>query len=261
MRYFYQHDLADKLYARSNAKRLQRLESMSIAILSEFVQTYQTALALSFGKDSMTIAQILKNADILTILPLVMYNHSGVETEDTEAMRDHVCETWQLQNFQETRPDDEVLRKTVAQFDFSATHYGRDFVYECLEKPRWRMMDKFNITGCLLGLRKAESNARSINFAMRGENYYAKREKNQILTPIVNWTTQDVYGYLAYHDTPIHPVYAKLAKLGLPRDRLRHNTPLSLAFVQNGEISLLKRLYPKTFRAFCELYPSAANFT
>lgn len=39
--------------------------------------------------------------------------------------------------------------------------------------------------------------------------------------PIFDWSTADVFAYLAYHDLPVHPRYAMLGGGRWPRERLR----------------------------------------
>lgn len=44
---------------------------------------------------------------------------------------------------------------------------------------------------------------------------------NKTMAPLINWSGDDVFAYLALHDLPVHPVYAMSMAGAVPRERLR----------------------------------------
>jgi len=231
-----------------NAKRLknklQLLEEEAAICLNSFCSSFKTSLALSFGKDSMTILHILKKFNIPA--QIIMFNHSGIETPDTEELIAYTLKYYNIDNFVMTKPDKDILDFALQKIDVNAKHPVRDFVYFCLEKPRWTAMDEHKINGCILGLRAEESIGRRKNFMFRGKEYYNKRELNQILTPVANWRTDEVYAYAALEHIPFHPIYKKIAKYK-GKKFARHNTPIDISFLHDGHLTFLKKEYPETF--------------
>jgi len=256
--YFMEDIVAAKIYTNyleANAKK-------TILKIESFLDSCKfVCFSLSFGKDSMTILQLLHESGLIDKISLVMFNHSGIETDDTEIFIDYVVEYYDIKRkFYMTKPDENTLKKSLSTVDFDAFHPMRDFVYYCLEKPRWELMDKFDVDGTILGLRIDESRGRKINYFVRGDNYYAKRELSNILTPIVKWRTIDIYRFAALRKIPFHPIYRKKARLGYDKMQIRHNTPLEVKFSNNGDMSVLKALYPRTFQEYEHILPQISNF-
>ena len=135
-------------------------------MIKQEIKDRSVSLALSFGKDSMTMLHLCHKHNLLKDIKIVMWNNSGMEYPDALDFRDYVLDYYNVDNFVETCPEDpfsyfldkDVLNDSVM----------KDFVYDCLEKPRWKKMDENEIDCTLLGLRNEESKARRINNYMRG---------------------------------------------------------------------------------------------
>lgn len=258
---FHHYPLQDRYPPQAALGRLARLEEEAVAACRNFIGRRTTSLALSFGKDSMTVLHLLRVAGAVDRLAMVMWNSSGMDTPDTLAMRDYVVKRYALGNYVETAPDRETLEWTLSMVDVGAVHPTRDFVYECLERPRWRAMDEHGIDGVILGLRADESKGRAMHVAQRGPEYWNRREKADILMPIARWRTEDVFRYAAWRRVPLHPIYARAPALGFDRDRVRLASPADLTGASSGGLALLKRLYPETYRSYIVLAPDVASLT
>lgn len=261
MQEFHRYPTEDRLAARQQARRLAALESKVAALCAPFVEAHRVALALSFGKDSMTVLHIVHSAGLLDKCAVVMWNNSGMETTDTLAFRDYVVKRYALRNYVETCPDPEMLERTLRAIDFDSPHPTRDFVYECLELPRWHVMNEHGIDGTILGLRAEESRARRANIGVRGTQYWNRREKANILLPLAYWSGRDVLLHAALRNVPLHPVYARMPTLGFDRDRVRLNTPVSVCMRDHGQLAALRKLYPATFARYAGLVPAIRQFT
>jgi 3'-phosphoadenosine 5'-phosphosulfate sulfotransferase (PAPS reductase)/FAD synthetase len=134
-----------------------------------------------------------------------------------------------------------------------------EFTYQCLEKARWKAMDEYEINAVILGLRVEESRGRRINYFLRGDEYYNRREKNVVLQPLGLWSVKDVFFYMALENIPKHPVYNKLKKFK-EKKQIRLNTPLTLDFTSEGDIGILKHVYPKTFNRYAEILPHIRDY-
>lgn len=256
---FHQYLEHERLGAVLHRSRLDRLEADAARLMADFVEGRNVSLALSLGKDSMTLLHIAYKYGILPKVRMVMWNNSGIETRDTFAMRDYVITKYGLAwQFIETCPSKKDLKESLAMADLSAAHPVREFVYRCLELPRWEAMDRHNIDGTIMGLRAEESHARKISARMRGRLYANKREQADILTPLSWWKTEDVFEYAAREQIPLHPVYAKALKYGKERLRTRHNTPADPSFMNQGDLVFIKHAYPETFAKLGRYIPGIA---
>lgn len=80
--------------------------------------------------------------------------------------------------------------------------------------------------GALLGLRAEESAYRRLN-AARGPLYQVASGQWHCL-PLLGWTVDDVWAFIAGWDLPYNPVYDVLTRIGVPRSQQRIG-PLPLA--------------------------------
>lgn len=224
----------------------------SIDLISNFIQKNKNvALALSFGKDSMVLLHLLSVMGAINKIKLIMFNRSGFDAKETLALRDYVIFKYNINNYRET-----CVKNSFKYLKFNEskkTCYFSDFVYNVLEKPRWNLMDKYEIDSTLIGLRNQESKGRKINFAMRGFEYYNKREKANILQPLARWTTEDIFRYSFSEKIPIHPVYNRSKKMGFNFTMERVNMLIDNDNAYLGDrISKMKILYPNDYNDIVE---------
>lgn len=99
--------------------------------------------------------------------------------------------------------------------------------------------------GLALGLRAQESRGRAYNYARRG-SLYLHGSGRWVVTPLAQWTAEEVIGYVAAADIlPTNPVYRKL-ELAPDLNRLRDGTwyPRETADAQGYE-DWLRLHYPE----------------
>jgi 3'-phosphoadenosine 5'-phosphosulfate sulfotransferase (PAPS reductase)/FAD synthetase len=231
-------------------------EIKTYKLCEEFLEKNDAMLSLSFGKDSMTILHILFKYNLLNKLKIIMFNNSGFESNDLLRLRDYVLKKYNINNYEETFIDNykEFFKKDLKE-NIQKKHMSVNFVYNVLERPRWKIMDKYNINGTILGLRKEESKIRRINYYRKGIEYYNKRELSNILQPIVNWSTLDIFSYLYSENVPIHPVYFKAKQLKLDFKKIRVNTLSDINCYQYGRIQINKLLYPEEYDIILREFP------
>lgn len=260
---FHHYPMEERIGARMRASRLDRLARQSGDQLRVYLAGRKVVLALSYGKDSMVCLDLIHRSGLLSELSLVMWNRTGFEPEETLAFRDHVRDQYGLGGvvaYEETVPEQETLERTLSGVDPSAKHPTSDFVYECLEQPRWRMMDAYEISGTIMGLRQDESRARRMSIAQRGTQYWNRREKAEICLPVARWTTRDIFEYAASREVPLHPIYHRAPPLGFPRDRVRLSSPVDIGMRDHGQLVMLRRLYPETWAAYAQLVPAIRDY-
>jgi 3'-phosphoadenosine 5'-phosphosulfate sulfotransferase (PAPS reductase)/FAD synthetase len=93
----------------------------------------------------------------------------------------------------------------------------------------------------VMGLRAAESKARTMDFAARGHIHrYASGERSRVL-PIATWTTDDVWTYIIEAGLPWLDIYAALG----PDAR---NGMIGRSGIMHGRMAYLRRHFPEAWR-------------
>jgi 3'-phosphoadenosine 5'-phosphosulfate sulfotransferase (PAPS reductase)/FAD synthetase len=257
MKKFHKYPLPIKLFKN----QIYHLEQKAITKIMECFRLCENImLAISFGKDSMTILHLLYKYKLLSKhnIKLIMFNRSGFDAKETLALRDYVIKKYEIEKlYKETFVENYISFINIKDIINQKTRKCfSDFVYNVLEIPRWEMMDKYNINGTLIGLRKQESKGRKINYILRGNNYYNKREKSIICQPIVEWGTGDIFRYAYTENMPLHPVYDKAREKGFEFMRERVNMLLDINFSDmEDRIQKMKILYPEDFKIIVQQIP------
>lgn len=233
-------------------------ERKSIELIIKFLQENKnTNLALSFGKDSMVILHMLYKYDLLDKLKLIMWNRSGFDAKETLELRNYVKTKYYIQNYDETFVKDYISYLDIENINISKKRCSfPDFVYNVLEMPRWKKMDEYDIDSTIIGLRIEESKGRKINFKLRGYSYYNKREKANILQPIIFWTTEDIFRYSFSENIPIHPVYYRSKEKGFDfmKERVNMLIDNDCAYLCD-RIMKVKILYPNDYKDIISKIP------
>lgn len=80
------------------------------------------------------------------------------------------------------------------------------------------------------------------------------------LGPIWDWKTPDVWAYLARHQLPVNPVYAKLRRFGAPETMLRVSHMLDGNRLEDGRVTWLRRGWPELFEDLARTLPRLREF-
>ena len=143
-------------------------------------------VSVSWGKDSVTVAHLSILAE--TGWPLVWVRTEGHENPDCYAVRDAFLQQFPDVEYHETWWEGSWSRSTYYQ--------GRRRV---------------------VGVRADESAQRRESARTHG------RATRDVCRPILHWSADNVFGYLARHDLPVHPAYAMTMDDTVPRSRPRVN--------------------------------------
>lgn len=154
-------------------------------------------VSVSWGKDSTVLAALCAGLD----LPHVWVREVPTANPECELVRDAF-----LRLYPETRYDEIEVHCRRGQYTWHATGSLESGFATAVERH-----GRHYITG----VRRDESGSRALRFFVHG---LASR---YTLAPITLWTVADVFGYLAVHDLPIHPVYAMLGGGRWQRSQLR----------------------------------------
>jgi phosphoadenosine phosphosulfate reductase len=78
--------------------------------------------------------------------------------------------------------------------------------------------------------------------------------------PIWNWKTEDVWAYIARHQLPVNPVYARLRAIGAPESALRLSHVLDGNHLERGRVTWLRRGWPNLYEHLRTVLPRIAEF-
>lgn len=176
-----------------------RKVARSLAAIREFVAGGAAYASCSFGKDSMTLAHLVRLA--APGVPLVHLRAVPHGNPENAAVRDAFLAAW-------PGPYEE---RAVDYRDIPAG-LGPDGVER--EKDR-RFFAAFPGGRYLSGIRADESRGRKARVRRWG------LASHSACAPLGWWTAADVFGHLAHHGLPVHPSYAMLGGGRWPREHLR----------------------------------------
>jgi phosphoadenosine phosphosulfate reductase len=154
-------------------------------------------VSVSWGKDSTVLAALCAGLD----LPHVWVRQVPIANPECELVRDAF-----LRLYPETRYDEIEVHCRRGADTWHATGSLESGFRQATERygPHY-----------ISGIRRDESGVRALRHIVHGI------ESRHTLAPITLWSVADIFGYLAVHDLPVHPVYAMLGGGRWDRNHLR----------------------------------------
>lgn len=204
-----------------------------------FLKTvHNPVISAGFGKDSMATTLIARAVD--PTLPIVC----GDPPNPLSDREEHIKEAINFLGGKITRvPYDWDVESVLNQRE----RYPEGLKMQVLQ--RWQAEQKYD--GVIMGVRKAESRKRAINYALRGEIYQVKDGTWRCL-PISRFTAEESLATAIYFHAPINGVYQK-TRLAKSFEDIRDGT-----WWPHGESDLwgynewIKLYYPEHYDDYCK---------
>lgn len=206
---------------RARSVRMDALTRQAQATIRRFLSTTRAYCAVSWGKDSVVTAHLVRSVAPSTTL--VWVRLIGADNPDCPAVRDEFLACWPMPYVEIAGAAPEMaggVRKSGALrdgFDVAAEEYG---------------------PGHFSGVRAAESSTRRLSAMVHG------LATARSCRPILHWQAADVWAYLRRHDLPVHPAYAMSEGGQRDRDWLRVASIGGERGAENGRRSWERRYYP-----------------
>lgn len=248
--------------------------------IEEHLDSHDGYLAFSGGKDSTVVAHLARQVD--PAVPVVWFD-SGLEFPETRTFITDLAATWSL-NLSVVPAEPSALDVLVAsgQWDLDAPNRAVPDLHQVMIlDPASRAHDSFG-PGELWGVRSAESTGRRHLHATQLRREIERschgccatstgpptREQRQrhggvvsrgdgttAYSPIWDWSTDEVWSYIARHDLPTNPLYEKLRSLGAGEQSLRVAHLIDANLVERGRVTWLRRGWPGLFNELAEQLP------
>jgi len=219
-------------------------------------------ISMSFGKDSLVMADIILNRypstplmyvncgkydewpDTLRVKEAFLERHAGIEF--IELGGPSIWEYYQRVGLY--IQDEETTREArIAQREYA----------ESLGKVLDREAKKRGFDGTFIGMRSEESYIRSRLFAMRGEIYFASVREQWVCCPLARWNGKDIWAYIVSANLPYNELY-DMAPEG--RELARNGAMFGTRSMRYGRLVFLKRMYPDLFNEFAAEFPEVRAY-
>lgn len=255
--------------------------------IAAHLDTHDGYVAFSGGKDSAVVLHLARRVD--PAVPVAWFD-SGLEWPETRAYIEELATAWKLNlTIIPAEPTAlEILQASGAWDHHAPAARVPRLGAVLVEQPAARAHEMFG-AGELWGVRAEESGGRRRGYAsrLRREITHAchgccttdptgrptteqrarhggvirRRDGTVAYGPIWDWSTEQVWQYLAAHGIPVNPVYRKLRQLGAPDTALRVASVLDGAHLEHGRVTWLRRGWPQLYLALEERLPRLAEFT
>lgn len=245
----------DRLRARLPAFR--RTVERSRALVQDWLAQCQSPyIACSGGKDSVAMLHLVQCAAPKQIP--VLWHDSGVEWPETEDVFARLQQRQLATKLLVVRPDVDVITLKRSQMNGEISAAQKDRL--ALHDPIKRAVTDAGFDGAGVGLRAEESHARTLDANTHGP-IHRRRDGLLRCLPVLRWTWQDVFAYIALHSLPLHPIYsAPLLDLE-HRGRIRLSWWLSTDHWRHGEIAWVRDNYPDIYARLRATLPDARTIT
>lgn len=178
--------------------QVDRLARQAAGHVRRFLAAGPAYVGVSWGKDSLTVAHIVRS--VSTDAPLCWVRLPGADNPECPAVRDAYLDRW---------PSNYV------EIDAPPPTYEDGWLVTGARRAGYGRAEAELGTRHILGIRAQESGTRAMSAAVHGVS------TSQVCRPILTWTTAEVFAYLLHHDLPIHPAYAMSMGGRLDIERLR----------------------------------------
>lgn len=270
---------------RLRATRCRRADpthhELLVRRIGEHLEEHDGYVALSGGKDSVVVADLTRRAD--PAAPMVWFD-SGLEWPETRAYLHELADLWSL-NLSIVRPQPNALEVMESSGLWHLDRPRRPvppLSQVCIDVPAATAHDRYG-PGELWGVRADEADGRRIMYAAalrqevdracRGSCCSSAGERaahhggiirrldgTTAYGPIWDWNSERVWEYLAAHEIPVNPVYAKLRRLGAPPRALRVSHVIDGSRLERGSATWLRAGWPDLYDELVERLPMLSDY-
>lgn len=237
------------LHARLPQFRHKEARALS-TVAAWLEQVKQPYVAFSTGKDSTVVLDLVRRLAPETVA--IHNDHEWYLPETVEVLRTTANirrvarSVWHAEGFTSWAQKPESLPEGIEWSDTSDL------------RGTWAPAQGFD--GAAVGIRADENSYRRVHIRTFGDLFFVKRYRVWHCYPIAWWTTLDVWAYLLSRGLPYNRAYDKMDEAGIPLEQQRIGPFAVDRVLGMGQIALLKRLWPDTYRQFVAAYPEMSAY-
>lgn len=186
----------------------EKIDKSLATISSALKQSKKPIISCSWGKDSVTLVHLVHRID--TSVPIV-YNDTGVDFPETKEYMDMMKERYNLTVYI-AKSEEWTFWKIAEKYGYpDRTRQVAEpkCCYFLKTKPTLQFMRNYGVDLNFVGLTGNEGSHRRSNYIQHGDLYYSKKQEIWKCTPMIWWTSDDVWEYMSLYDIPPHPAYQK----------------------------------------------------
>lgn len=244
-------------FAHASRSNFRRRVDAALTAIDTAAGIGPIGVAFSAGKDSTVLLDLVRH--IQPDVPVAHYD-SGAEYQWTYDLADHY-------SVESIKPQKSVieLAKIAGDWGYRGPEWtGQQIDYDefLIYEPARRFNAEHDLQVIALGLRGQESKGRLWSARRNGPLFFAKTEGMWHLCPLAEWTTEDVWAYIASRGLRYNEAYDKMTAIGIPRDAQRVSTLLSYeGAAKQGRFSALRQIAPEQFYDLAETFPFLCQYT
>ena len=210
-------------------------------------------VAFSGGKDSTALLSLARTLDVETAAG---FYDSGLEYPETAAF---VQATPGVDRIRPQKSLPEMLRAGgywgYNGPDRDPASTGFDFRAFLVNEPSRQFIVRRRLAVVGIGLRAGESAGRLRLRRARGRLHAVPAQDCWHCYPLMDWSQEDVWAYIAGRGLPYNPIYDRMAQAGIPRAEWRVSTLLGESGANLGRIVRLKQISPGLFNELAAEFP------
>jgi phosphoadenosine phosphosulfate reductase len=215
---------------RSTGSRLESKERLAISALDRFVSTAGAYIGVSWGKDSVVVADLALRHGL--DLPLVHLYCSPSHNYYCDSVRNEFLKLYPNAKYTE------VLCDYGDIYSRNLPDPIQDLLTDEIWYASWEKVNDMFVDRHISGIRGQESGIRSIRMRRWGMS------TDHTCAPIGYWHDNDVFAYLYKYNLPVHPNYAMLGDGRYSREHIRVSEIGDIHGNQAGRAVWEREYYP-----------------
>lgn len=228
------------------------------AMVVEHISKGPGFVAFSGGKDSLVSLHLALQVD--PNIPVCFYD-SGLEFPENIEYIQYLANLYNI-NLHIIKSDPSILdilhKEATLDHKRTPVHLKASLVEAKIIEPSRKAHEQFG-AGRIWGLRAEESRERRM-LLLGNKGSFESKTGERITSPVWNWTTDQIFGYIEEHNIPLNPVYSKLRLLGVEEKGLRVGSIIDGSNLDFGRITWLKRGWPEIYDQLRIILPRLDEF-
>jgi len=235
-------------------KRIEEADAIVKKALGMMKKPY---VSCSFGKDSVVLLHlVLRHSAEIDVI----FINSQYCFPDTYEVRDTFKEKHNINMIELKQPHDYIDIINQYGLPDERTSYEQKKVVELLKKDLANAFAyEHGYDGNFWGMRKDESRKRKWLLNTKGPIFWAEQAKLWRISPLTNWTWDDIWTYIHFYEVPYSKIYDKHGFCDPKQIRNTSYVTTDGATI-NGRVAWLRYYYPDIYNRLSQTIPEIRRY-